>query len=569
MRLPHMKRNVGKTQKYVINFGGINKCSNYSEGELESSLNLSSDLLPFISQRGSRAVLHSFERPTALHTHNGIAVVDGNTFFYKAEGDTEFLEKATVTEGKKQLAQQGNNLIILPDKLCYDVKNDKVYPLQAEYRLSVREYVNNTQTYKYYTKITSSKTLTVSDIGTEILYDANARNQGQEVYDLFAVGDIVQFSGMYMEHKQTSDFFHLEGIEAELKKKSYSNGTATFTFADGTFDDANLDNYTLESRHITITKNANTDKETYNLEHIFASGERLWGVEGQTIKASAYKNIKNFMQFEGLSSDSYSIECSTPGEFTGACAYTSHLVFFKANYIHRIYGSRPSNYSMVVSEVPGVEKGSGHSIRMIKDRLFYKGTDGIYMYAGDVPVLISEKLGKERYTDAVAGACGDKYYISMKNQSGVYELFVYDMRTGTFFKEDNTEFIDTAQMGGELLYIDQSGGLKSIGEDGDGSEEIEWYAELRPFNEVYNEKKGYSQLTMRVELDEGAYMNVETAFDEERFDLVKTLSRPGKSIICIPVAPNRSDCFRVKLSGKGGCRVMNMVREFSGKREVR
>ena len=168
-------------------------------------------------------------------------------------------------------------------------------------------------------------------------------------------------------------------------------------------------------------------------------------------------------------------------------------------------------------------------------------------------MLISECLGTEHYTDAVAGVQGNKYYISMKNSKDEYEMFSYDTIKGVFLKEDNTQLVDTAEYNGKMLYIDENGKLMSIGGSQDRAD-IEWSAELREFNETVNEKKGYSRLTFRIELDEGAYMNAEIALDNGRFELVKTVSRAGKNIVSINIPPNRCDSFRLRLSGKGGDR---------------
>ena len=102
MKLPQMVRNVTKSKKYVVEFGGINKSSRFREGELADSQNLSSDLLPFISQRGKREQMQEFTDPTSVYAHDGIAVVDGTGFYYKGEDDESFIKKFYVTAGKNR-----------------------------------------------------------------------------------------------------------------------------------------------------------------------------------------------------------------------------------------------------------------------------------------------------------------------------------------------------------------------------------------------------------------------------------------------------------------------------------
>lgn len=573
MKLPQMVSNVDKIKKYIIDFGGINQSCRFNEGELADSKNLSSDLLPFISQRGKREQLGKFDAPTAVHAHNGIAVVDGTKFLYKADGEEEFTEKITVTEGKKQIAQLNNIILIYPDKVYCDVSNVNnviTKPLEATVELvGRRSHYSSSSLYYYFSEIYHNRIVaydvTAAD-GIKVNGEWYENYCAKELYEKFSAGDIVTIPrSVYYYSKNTSDNSHIY-IGANDVRISYverSDKKTTLYFADSTFWDKGT-SYSFPY----LTQDISISKTAANLDYVCESGGRVWGTSENTIKASAYNDIKSFSRFEGLSSDSFSISVSTQGEFTGCAAFTSHLVFFKENYIHRIYGSRPANFNLVTSSAPGVQAGSYASIKMLNERLFYKGVDGVYMYSGGMPVKISEGLGTEVYTDAVAGVFGNKYYISMKNSDGIYKMFSYDTHKGVFLREDDTQMIDTTQKDGALLYIDSDGRMMAItgNRDTDG---IEWSAELREFNETVNEKKGYSRLTLRIELDEGAYMNTELALDDGRFNLAKTVNRRGRNIVSINIPPNRCDSFKIRLSGKGGCRVMNLVREFITQNGVR
>lgn len=561
MHLPQLKKYISKSKKYIISFGGINKRSGFSEGELHDSKNLSSDLLPFISQRGERATKEKFNAPTAIFAHNGIAIVDEASFLYKADAESEFVEKATITAGKKQIAQLGDKIIVWPDKMCYNIKENSTETVNADFKFEGLVTIAGTK--HEYSEVHENYIL-IRNVPEKIanIYVPKDRvgNYANDAVQTFSAGDIVTLEKCSLQDRGT-DSISIGPVTAEIKQiEQTKKDEIKLCFDDNTFA-------VTDSCYYVGDQGAILSKKIPDLKFVCEYGGRVWGTDGQTIYASAYNKINQFEKFDGLSSDSYAIEVSTPGEFTGCAAYTNHIVFFKEDSMHRIYGNRPANFNLVTTSAPGVQKGSHNSIRMLNERLFYKGVDGVYMYTGGVPVLISSVLGREKYTDAVAGTYGNKYYISMKNESGEYELFVYDLNTNTFLKEDNMQFVDTAQKDGKLLAIDGDGNLVEISGNTDATG-IEWSAELREFNETINEKKGYSKLTMRVDLDEKAYMDVELALDSGRFDKVKTVSRPGKNIVCINVPPNRCDCFRIRLSGKGGCRVQNLVREFIAGGEV-
>ena len=561
MKLPQMVNRINKSKKYTINFRGINRGSNCSEGELWDCFNLSSDNLPYLSQRGAREQLGEFKSPTAVHAHNGIAVVDGTSFLYKADDEEEFTEKITVTEGKKEIAQLGDRILIYPDKISYNVSTNKAVPLEAEIALDRRySHYTDSSAYIWFTEVYHNRIETedilVSD-GIRVNGVEFESYKAKELYEKFEVGDVISTSGG--GYKNNGSTFILFDVEKGIIRRIERSGRKTTVYFDDDTFFSSLEHGT--STYLMMKNELTIKKEAKNLVHLCEHGGRVWGTDGQEIYASAYNDIKSFDRFEGVSSDSYALSVSTPGEFTACAAYSSHIIFFKEDSIHRIYGNRPSNFNMVVSSAPGVQKGSYNSVKMLNDRLFYKGVDGVYMYGGGVPTLISSCLGQEKYTDAVAGVWGNKYYISMKNSKGEYELFVYDMLNNVFFKEDNTELVDTAQKDGELLILEKSGKLMKINGSTD-TKDIEWSAELREFNEVINERKGYSRLTLRAELEEKSYINVEIATDSGRFEVVKTVSRPGKNVICISIPPNRCDSFKLRFSGKGGCRVENLVREF-------
>lgn len=578
MKLPQMVSNVTKSKKYVVEFGGINKSSRFREGELADCKNLSSDLLPCISQRGQREQIGEFISPTAIHAHNGIAIVDGTSFLYRTADGKDFEEKFQVQKGEKQLVQNNNAILVCPDMIAYDVSTGEKVVLDAAATLIGREWSNEQTSINYWTRvyyhfthiyhnklvlydITEAKKISHNSKGAKP-YEVNLF--AKEVYEKFTVGDIIRSIKVTGYHYRTEQAVNVKVENVVIKEiiRDDSVSTTTLIFENGTFFDKSDSGYLVIDSNITITK------DTPPFEYVCTANGRVWGCCENKIYASAYNDPKRYEQFEGLSTDSYTIEASTAGDFTGCAAFTSHIVFFKEDSIHRIYGSRPSNFNMVVSGAPGVQKGSYNSVKMLNEKLFYKGVDGIYMYSGGMPVLISGELGAEAYTNAVAGVQGNKYYISMKNSEGEYELFSYDTLRNVFLKEDNTQFVDTTQKDGKLLFIDADGRLMAIGvnRDVDG---IEWSAELREFNETVNEKKGYSRIILRIELDPQSYMKAEVAMDNGRFEQVKTVNRPGKNIVNINIPPNRCDSFKLRLSGVGRCRVMNMVREFIMGNEVR
>lgn len=114
-------------------------------------------------------------------------------------------------------------------------------------------------------------------------------------------------------------------------------------------------------------------------------------------------------------------------------------VYLKEDRIHRVSISAYGAHQINETACRGVQKGSGKSLVVVNETLLYKSRSDICAYQGGFPSSISDALGEELYSDAVAGAIRDRYYISMKDSEGKYQLFVYDMGKRLWMREDSLE----------------------------------------------------------------------------------------------------------------------------------
>ena len=110
-------------------------------------------------------------------------------------------------------------------------------------------------------------------------------------------------------------------------------------------------------------------------------------------------------------------------------------VFFKEDCLHLVNGSTPSSFQIKAVMCRGVQDGSYRSAVVVNERVYYKSRTDVMMFDGSMPVSVSEQLGKVLYSDARAGALGDKYYISMVDKNGSWSLFTYDTEKKVWFRE--------------------------------------------------------------------------------------------------------------------------------------
>ena len=497
MILPLLTETANPSKKYTVTFRGLNYGEGYQDGELADCENLSTEKFPCISQRARRINMGQYTDPHTLHAKAGLMVIDGTDVLYNEKKVGE------VTAGRKQTATIGNYIVIFPDKKYYNVASETFGSMEEVYTATGLVFTHNT--------ITTTGKFNFRD------------------------GDAVKITGC---------------ATSENNKTPIVRGVSETVL---TFDDNTFTEFTEEGE-VTLSR------LVPDLEFICESNYRLWGTKGNTIFSSKFSDPLNFEVFDGISSDSYNIDVGSDGEFTGCIPYSSHICFFKENTVHKLYGSKPSNFQITTSNVYGVQSGCERSMCIVNEQLLYKGVDGIYAYTGGVPELISSNFGTKRFSNAVATCDGERYYISMKHNDE-WNLFVFDVLRGIWLREDNTQAKDMTFYGGFVYFIGNDGCLYLIDRN-ESREEVEWSATFCPFNETVNEKKGYSKFHLRIDMAAGAWLMVDVKTDGQWKEVYKTHNEKARTI-SVPILPTRCDSVSVRLRGKGECTVKTFIREFT------
>ena len=510
MLLPFLQEVQNPSKKYSVMFRGINYGEGTQDGEFAETRNLSTDQYPCITQRAERVLRGSYTKPTTLHSKGELLVIDGTKVIY---GGTEV---GTVTAGKKQTATVGNYIVIFPDKKYYNVETKEFKDMEAKYEATNKlEFTKNT--------------ITITSTNAEDVFP-------------FKKGDAVSI-------KNCTN--NANNKDTQVIIRSVSDNKKVLTF-----DDKDMFTAGSEGAGVTITRDVPA------LEFVCENNYRLWGVKDNTIYSSKYSDPLNFYVYDALADDSYAIDVGSDGAFTGCMPYSSHICFFKENTLHKLYGTKPSNFQITTANVYGVQSGSERSMQIVNEQLLYKGVGGVYSYTGGVPELISEKFGNKRFSDAVACCDGEKYYISMK-QGETYSMFSYDVLKNIWLREDETHAVDMAFHNGKVYFLDYEGGLYFIDKTADRSK-IEWEATFCTINETMNERKGYSKFHLRMDLDKGAWLagDVKTDNDPVWKQVFATHNSRAKTV-SIPIMPTRCDSVDIRLRGKGKCTIKTFIREFT------
>lgn len=358
------------------------------------------------------------------------------------------------------------------------------------------------------------------------------------------------------------------------------------------------ENYVIIAGLISKTHSAlknqkvNVDRKVPDLDYICESNNRLWGCKygmenGQVvneIRACKLGDFRNWSCFMGISTDSYTASIGTDGEFTGCVTQRGYPVFFKENCIHRVTGQTPSSFQISTTTCRGVQKGSWRSVAVVNEMIYYKSRQDIMEYDGNMPMSVSEQLGRVMYSDARAGACGDKYYISMKDTNGNWSLFTYNTTKSIWYREDDLHALGFGAVGDELYIIDEDNNtMVSVSGNAFGStgtfhleEDPEWCAEFG-LSGIENLPNSYGNMA-RSDINGSHYLS--------RFDIRMYLEEDGKAeleimydsngewtkqgeirgnrmrMFMLPVIPKRCDHLRFRMKGKGDCRIYSIARHM-------
>lgn len=537
MKLPAMRYADGITKGGQVKFGGLNHNQGAGDGELWDMRNLTSDYAPLLATRLPRFKYKALDEPGGIFSWDGPAWVDGDGFFYNGE------RKGTVKPGKKTFAALGAYIVILPDKAWFNTVNGEFGSLEAEW---------------------TGKVLTFKD-GKLFEEDAEANTiqaEGVNWEDYFKPGDAVTISGCtkHEENNKTPIIREIDGDKLYFYEYVF------------TLDGKDADKPYTETGELSIKRTVP------DLRFICENENRLWGCDGNTIYASKLGDIFNWNVYDGVETDSFAVDTGSAGDFTGCISFLGYPVFFKEDHIYKVYGSMPSNFEVMGSATLGVAAGSGGSLAIAGETLFYLSRAGIVAYSGGIPQPVGQAFGLERQKNAVAGSDGLKYFVSMQGEDGSWRLHAYDTQTGMWHTEDETHATHFARWDGNLYLLAADGDIWTAGRpqgiepDADGWEgPFNWRAEFGDFTEGSPNKKGVSKIQIRLELDEGAEVQVWLQFDTDG-DWQKVSSALGegaKRSYYLPIIPRRGDHYRMKLEGTGGCRVYSLVREFYAGSELK
>lgn len=590
-----MFENVSRYRDMKSQFGGYNHTIGCADGAFYEMQNMTSQYYPVLSPRNKRGICRYIDKPQGILDKESLYWVDGGVLY--KEGEAVSLEITLDATTQKTLAKMGAYLIIMPDRVWYNVDDKTCGYMEASF--TNRDGEN----YKDVTITLCDETGAAIEWHEESYYDSNSpsagdycmsTNNGKTSLKQWSASTSIwmTISTTYLQIICTGigkDFEKEDGVKIIIDNSTAKWDKATDIFVneeeDGTLstntvifdktDDCititgllpkNMEFKQSEGKQLPIT----VERKTPEMTFITECNNRLWGcsADGHEVYCCKLGDVKNWNCFAGVSTDSWAATIGTDGKFTGAITYLGYPIFFKEDSLLKIAVSGTGGHQTKETYCRGVQKGSEKSLCIMNEILYYKSTQGICGYDGSLPASLSDALGETRYYDAVSGTIGDRYYISMRDAENNWNMFVYDSSKGIWSREDATQAMFFCKHEDDLYYVDAKDKmLKSIrgtllydaAEKGI-EEDVEWFVESGVIGYLSPDNKYISRINIRLQMDYGTNIDFYLQYDSEgEWEHKFSMSGTGTRTFTIPVIPKRCDHFRYKLSGKGACKVYSIA----------
>lgn len=572
MYFPKLKELPTK-RKTVEVFKGYNHNLRIGEGEFYEMENMTSDFYPVLSPRGKRGVYAAPEMATGLIAKEKLCYTDGNCFVL----GTERIEMG-LSEEPKQLVSMGAYVIILPDKKYINTMDTEDRgDIEAETQSSGDvTFTLCTASGGEYPDATISGTAPENPADQALWIDTSKEphvlmrySQGTSMWASVAA-TYVKISGTGIgKGFRAYDGVNISGIVVEGLEALNGTWLIHSCGDDYLLISGIVDQAVTQTQEQGIVK---VSRRVPEMDYVIESDNRLWGCRyglannGEFVNeiyASKLGDFRNWQCFMGISTDSYTASCGTDGPFTGAITHGGRPLFFKENHLHKVYGSVPANFQIQAITCRGVQKGSHRSLAIVNETLFYKARGGICAYDGSLPVEASPALGVDRYSKAVAGSHGNKYYVSMADTEGKYHLFVYDAAKNMWHREDSFRGIAFASWQGEMYAIDAATGkiVTLLGSGEEPEKKVKWMVQTGPIGTDSPDSKYISKFLIRMSLGLGSRVRLLAQYDSMgAWEHLGTIVGTNLRSFSVPVIPARCDHMRLRIDGEGDAKIFSITR---------
>ena len=608
------RNGLKNTRNMLRVFGGLNETYSCTEAEYSAGINFSARNFPALSTRLPRRKLREEAGLNGMYHLNGLLTVCGRDLVYTPDDrdEMEVTLKDAVENGRKTLVGIGTRILIFPDKLAFDTASRKVSALGAVWsgKNTSVEFAPCDAEGKVYEvsgcgpaepdKPTDGQLfLRVEDPekpwsseSTLEVYSEASGNWSAVVLDYcrisakgvgtdFAAEDTVTLTGSAAE--QAGQWNELDGDRIvydagadALRVKADPGGEwfyGRLTRTGAAVRWVSLDGSV--SREFVSAEVVELERRVPDMDYLTECDNRVWGCSNKenVIYACKLGDPTNWFSYRGIAADSYAVTVGSDGAFTGAATCMGYALFFKENTLHKLYGSKPSDFQLSSLRCRGVARNAARSLCVLNETLYYLSPDGVMAWDGSIPAKVSAALDAGRLANvkqAVGGALDGRYYLHVSRENEV-RLLVYDTERGLWHEEDVCSF-EMASTGGQLYLWDGRAlwaadpSREAAGQRSEGTEQgVEFALTTGDLGLDSPEERYLSRLTLRLDAACRSRVTVEVSYDGGPWENAAALTVEGPRRNCdLHLVPRRCASLRLRLWGYGQITLRSLAKTFSG-----
>lgn len=581
-----------RSQETLETFAGYNHNVRINEGEFYDMTNLTSDMAPVLAPRKARGLYAEGANVQGMIAKDSLCYVDGQEFVIN-EYRIDMGLSTDAADCPKQLISMGAYVIIMPDKKYINTADLTDFGnIEAE----------------VLTQAPVTFTLCMAD-GTEYMAEYVQSSEPNDPANLTTWVDTSitphtlkqwsESSGMWVSVETT--YIKIASVGIGVPFEQYDgisiSGLKDETLYDNTTGEAIGDPSELEALEgsaiiwvksddyiviagilditRTITNQITIARKMPAMDFIVENENRLWGCryglsnDGEFVNelySCKLGDFRNWNCFMGISTDSYVVSLGTDGQFTGAISLGGHPLFWKENFLHDVYGQIPANFQVQTTACRGVQKGCDRSLAIVNEILYYKARHAVCAYDGSLPTEVSAALGEERYSNAVAAAHGNKYYISMDKADGTdHVLMVLDTAKGLWHKEDDLPAYLFCSCRNELYCATADGRIIAMLGSGYSYEGmVSWMAETGIIGASLPNSKYLAKLNIRMVLELGSHATILAQYDSVGdWESLGFITGTDLRSFTIPVRPRRCDHLRLRIEAEGKGMIFSITKTLA------
>ena len=596
-KMPELYADEG-SRSVIGLFQGINRAPVIAEGEFSEMMNMTSDGYPTLSAREpyGKVDLHTQNdtpicvTTTAPHGVDQVCFIDPpNVYIGGIEYDLGI--SAEDPDRPKKIVRMGAYLIVLPDMVYINTVDvtDKG-KIEDKYERAMNTWDFRVADFEG----------TLPDYIQEEKPDGEGIKNGALWHRTGAAAALFRWDADAEKWEEEKSFLKVQvaGVGELHLKKALKKGDAVRIGGTGVIDGTvqiekakynkdgggnDLGVYwfmvpgMIEESEKEISGTFTVARAIPVLDYACESGNRLWGCRygendaGEKVNAIYCSALGDFFRwYIGPANNDTSpvtFSVGTDGKFTGCMTYGGYPTFFKEGYMHRVGGYLPSDFSVYTEKVPGVRSGCHRSLAVVNNVLYYVSPSGVMGFDGSAPVKVSDKLGSlSMYAHAVGGRCGEKYYLHLRNNRYAEKgrIYVLDTALGLWHAEGEDKIESMAEYGDDMLMIRVNGDTHDIltvkpGTNPEGA--VTWMCETGNIGMESPDRKYITRLTVKLSAELGSKVRVSILYDSVgTWKQIFATEMAGVRPVTVPILPMPCDHFKLRIEGKGPCRIYNITK---------